>query len=230
MSASSPHWLRTKYPNIARILLLIRYELRSAAIHWKSKLSPHQRATLRRLRRTRGHKLNIASGPTKVGDWINVDVAPNADIRTDIRRPLPLPDESASLIFCEHFADHMNFPYEITRVMTECYRVLEPGGRVRIVVQDGPGLMRAYLDRNTSYFALDEKSEQTIMEAANYLTRTDDWRHFVYDFETLEKVLRKAGFSRILQCKYGESECADIALDSKDPRRALMSICVEAVK
>ena len=152
------------------------------------------------------------------------------DIRMDLRRRLPIPDGSASVVFCEHFCDHLNFPDEISRFLRECHRVLEPHGRARFVLYDAEGLMKACLERDTRYFEVAEEAKPTMMQAVNSLFRFNEFHQFLYDFETFEKVLGEAGFSRIQRCKYLESENPDIVLDYVLPSREVMSMYVEAVK
>src|SRR2546429_551580 len=49
-------------------------------------------------------RLNLASGHLPKQGWINVDLfGPVADLRLDLRRPLPFQDNSTSDIYIEHF-------------------------------------------------------------------------------------------------------------------------------
>src|ERR1700704_1458449 len=112
-------WLEEFHPNILRILQFVRYEIDSIKVHLAGKMSLRQSATLKRLRQSRGLKLNIAGGRTTFENWINIDVLPTADIRMDVRRRLPLSDQSVALIFSEHFFDSLNHPHEVGRLLTE---------------------------------------------------------------------------------------------------------------
>lgn len=49
----------------------------------------------------------------------------------DIRKPLPFKDGTVDKIRAEHLCEHMSGP-EFLRFLDECYRILKPGGRVRI--------------------------------------------------------------------------------------------------
>jgi predicted SAM-dependent methyltransferase len=222
--------LKTAHPDLVRIVRLAGYELATWVAHWRGRLSPRQRRTVRSLRPKRGLKLNIASGRASEPGWVNIDVSAAADIRMDLRRPMPLPERSAALIFCEHFCDHLSFPHEISRFLAECHRLLEPGGRARFVLHDAEGLVRAYLDRDAHYFEVAEQTWPTMAESINFLFRFNDFHQFLYDYETFERMLRLAGFARVERCKYLESSCRELLLDFVHPSREMMSMYVEAVK
>ncbi len=74
-------------------------------------------------------RLHLGSGPNYLEGWLNHD----RDI--DLRKPLPWPDGSAELIFCEHTIEHIAMP-EGMRFVEECYRVLKPGGTLRLSFPD----------------------------------------------------------------------------------------------
>lgn len=222
--------LKAKYPDLIRIFRLIAYEGELRVARYMGRLSVRQWHRLRSLRRNVHHKLNIASGCTRHPGWINIDASSGADVRMDLRRPIPLPDGCAALIFCEHFCDHLNFPDEIGRFLRECHRVLEQGGRARFVLHDATDLMRACVDGDLHYFEVAEVRRPTPMEAVNFLFRFEEGHQFLYDFETFERVLRQAGFGRIERCRYRSSTVESLVLDFEHPSREVMSMYVEAIK
>lgn len=219
-----------KYPGLVRIIRLARYELQSASVSFIGTVSPRSIASRRRLRKARGLRINIASGNEIKPGWINIDVSPSADIRMDIRKGLPLKNGSAALIFCEHFCDHISYPENITRFLAECHRVLEPGGRARFVLHDAANLMRAYVERDEHYFAATEEPHPTMIEIVNFHFRMNDFHQYMYDFDLFRSLLLKAGFSRVIRCKYLESENAEVILDMVHPTREIVSMYVEAIR
>jgi len=223
-------WLRENHPDLIRIIRLTLYELSAWASHLAGKISLLQWAKLKRLQSRRKLKLNIASGGVKFDGWVCIDVTPSADIRMDLRRRWPLPDGSASLIFCEHFCDHLNYPNAISKFLAECQRVLEPGGRARFVMHDAEDLARAFSTRDENYFKVALASEMTMAEDVNMLFRFNDLHQFLYDFETFENLLRKANFSEIIRCRFRQSEVPGLALDYQLPSREVMSMYIEAVR
>ncbi len=72
-------------------------------------------------------KLNIGSGSNTKPGWINLDLAASADVRMDLRDPLPFPDQSCDLIYSEHFLEHLSYPDESVPFLAECRRVLKTG-------------------------------------------------------------------------------------------------------
>ena len=74
-------------------------------------------------------KLHLGCGAHHIPGW------ENHDMEVDITQPLPFPTGSASLIFCEHCVEHITHQ-QAWRFFEECFRVLAPGGTVRIAVPD----------------------------------------------------------------------------------------------
>ncbi|SIT58126.1 hypothetical protein BQ8794_50228 [Mesorhizobium prunaredense] len=224
------NWLR-RNPDLIRILRLVKYEAEGLFAHVLGKLSLKQRRKLSELAKQRHLKLNFASGVVPRARWVNVDVIAQADIRMDLRRRIPLPDNCVQHIFCEHFCDHLQFPIAIGNFLKESFRVLEPGGRVRLVMHDMEGLAKAYLNRDQRYFTESGITLSTMAESVNLLFRFNDFHQFLYDFETFKMLLERAGFISIEKCSYRESRAGpELALDHDAPGRELMSMYIEAVK
>ena len=230
MRAMIKAWAYDRHPDIVRIFQLSRYELRGWIAHVAGLLSARQRALLARQRDVRGLRLNIASGGVRREGWICIDTCRQADIRMDLRCPLPFSDGAAALLFCEHFCDHLSFPVVISRFLAECHRVLEPGGRARFVMHDARGLARAYVEEDMSYFRTAEQIAPTLNESVNHLFRFNDFHQFLYDYETFERLLKQAGFSRVLRCGFRESEVRELVLDMDHPSREVMSMYIEAIR
>lgn len=80
-------------------------------------------------------KLNLGSGhvhlPQAEG-WINLDANPNTgcDVAAYVP-PLPFGDESLDHILASHFIEHVP---DTIALMNECWRVLKPGGTMKVFV------------------------------------------------------------------------------------------------
>lgn len=74
-------------------------------------------------------KLNVGCGGNILEGWRNHD----ADM--DITKPLPFPDNSVEFILAEHVIEHTSGP-DSFRFMCEAYRILKPGGVLRICVPE----------------------------------------------------------------------------------------------
>lgn len=91
--------------------------------------------------------LNVGCGTMLHPDWVNVDVAPSRrDVRRcDLTEGLPFPDRSFDACYCSHVLEHLE-PAQAERAVAEIYRVLRPGGVVRVVVPDLAAIAEHYLD------------------------------------------------------------------------------------
>lgn len=79
--------------------------------------------------RITGAKLNFGCGGLRKEGWENFDM------EVDISKPLPFPDNHASLIHAEHVVEHVT-PKQAWLFLEECKRVLKPGGVVRVACPD----------------------------------------------------------------------------------------------
>lgn len=79
--------------------------------------------------------------------WIGVDAVPSGpgDLAHDFSAgmPLPLADSSVKLIYSSHLLEHLT-DAEVQALLAEAHRVLEPGGRIRVVVPDLDTAIHAY--------------------------------------------------------------------------------------
>jgi len=100
-----------------------------------------------------GLKVNLGCGPLGRAGWINVDGYPidNTVLGLDLRNPLPFSDGFASHIHCEHFLEHLEFDQAL-RLMGECFRILQPGGSMRLILPDGGKYLKAYAEHDAAFF------------------------------------------------------------------------------
>ena len=83
-------------------------------------------------------KLNLGSHSKVIDGYKNVDVldVPNVDVRHDLTQfPWPFENDSVDEILMVEFLEHIPFKYT-HNVLTECYRILKPMGKVLIQVPD----------------------------------------------------------------------------------------------
>lgn len=186
------------------------------------------RHKLSQLRRRGGLKLNLGCADRPRKGWINVDALrfPGVDILLDLRRRLPFVDDSAGFIFMEHVLEHFDLD-DARRLLSECHRVLKPGGVMRLVVPDGEKYLRAYSEGNIRLIGQLRPGASTSMMAINDVF-LQGWQHkFTYDFETLALVCGEAGFRNLYRCKPKNGRFDEV-LDSED--REAESLYVEGVK
>ena len=196
----------------------------------------------RRNAQMRDVMVNVGAGGSGWPGWINIDAvaAPNIAICCDCRSRLPLPDGAARGVFSEHFLEHLDYDSEAPSFVRECFRVLRPGGTLRLVVPDAERYLRAYCEEGWApLIALrDLRPDQTDpwvqtrlktkMELVNVVFRQFGQHKFAYDLETLELLLRQAGFIRVERSSCGVSREPGMAIDQV--ARAHESLYVEASK
>jgi predicted SAM-dependent methyltransferase len=136
-------------------------------------------------------KLHLGCGTNRLAGWLNVGIP--GDIAHDLRKPLPIPDGSVRFIYSEHFIEHIT-PDEALIFFRECRRVLAPSGVMRVSTPDLRALASEYLAGRASSFSDEFWQPATPCRMLNEALRL--WGHqFVYDFDELDALLRKAGFT-----------------------------------
>jgi predicted SAM-dependent methyltransferase len=192
-------------------------ELKVAQIH---------RNGVRRARALRNRsdlKLNLGCGPDIKPGYVNIDLGDKADLRLDLREPLPFSGNSCSMVQSEHFLEHLSYPGDAMRFLAECFRVLRPGGIFRVGVPDSEWPIRAYA-RDPYYIEWfdyvrriypNSDWNSTDIECVNYSFHQGNEHKFGYDFDTLKRNLAMVGFSDIERVDF------DPSLDYEGSRYAL---------
>ena len=92
--------------------------------------------------------LNLGCGNRYHPDWINIDIAPQSVgvIAHDLSQGIPLPDNVCDVVYHSHVLEHIRRS-DVLPFMQECYRVLKPGGILRIAVPDLEKICRVYLKK-----------------------------------------------------------------------------------
>lgn len=161
-------------------------------------------------------KLHLGSGPVLLKGFLNIDLAKPADLRLDLRRKFPFKDSSMTFIFSEHVFEHLSYPYEITTLLKECYRVLKVNGKLYFNVPDFDRLIRSYYSdkRMFKVYRADLKARVKNFEDIDSWTDRDyldilvrQWgeHKYLYQYATFQRLLRSVGFRRVARrskCRY----------------------------
>ena len=194
-------------------------------------------------------KLNIGCGTSGIEGWVNIDNSPSIllsrvplgrqifrtpnwprDVRrADVRKRIPFPDSSVSCIYSSHTFEH--FTYEESRaVARECFRVLRPGGILRIVVPDLGIMVRDYLadpgDPMASHRFI---SRLLLTSSVRNLVHAGAHHKQMFDARSLVRMLQEAGFVAPELSTFGSSQIAEIAEVELESRRS-ESLYVEATR
>lgn len=170
-------------------------------------------------------RLQIGAGTSRRGGWLNTDIEPaNGLAFLDASKPFPLEDGTFHYVASEHVIEHLT--YDEGKVMlAESFRVLAPGGTVRIATPDLGVLIDLFKENKSKeaqrYLAdkvkqyrwpSDPKPETIILNL-----QMSSWGHkFLYDAETLMAALTRAGFVSAKKYTVGKSD--DPALEGMEAR------------
>ncbi len=176
--------------------------------------------------------LNVGPGSNIDDRFVNIDWQwrPGMDVCLDISKGIHFPDARFDGIFTEHCLEHISFP-ECIEVARDFFRMLVPGGRLRVILPDGGLYLDLYqkwkLGDRTPFPYLeaeglldleeDSRCGFTPMMAVNRIFRGYDHR-FAYDFETLEHLLGYVGFTDIRRVAFREGEDPVLLIDSETRR------------
>jgi predicted SAM-dependent methyltransferase len=199
------------------------------------RLRGDQRRTQRWAKARPGLRLHLGCGRRSVPGWLNVDAlaGTGVDLVLDIRRRLPFASGGAEFIYTEHMLEHLA-RNDADRLLAECYRVLVPGGRLRIGVPDAEIYLRAYVSEDRAFFGAAERLGgatrplRTPMEVINQMFRMGGAHKFAWDLQTLTQSLGEAGFKHVDKYAPGRASTPLLCLD--DPEHAFETLYVEAVK
>jgi len=137
----------------------------------------------------------------------------------DLSYSVPFGDNTIDCVFSSHFLEHLS-QRDGCRLVGEIYRVLKPGGRVRLSVPD-LGYALSLYDRGEkermlqNYFFVDHRG--------SYHSQ----HKYMYDFGILKSLLAEKGFVQIEKCTFHLGKSPDIELLDN---RLEDSLFVEAAK
>ncbi len=96
-------------------------------------------------------KLNVGCGRRFHPDWVNIDLRSTHKqvIECDVTQGLPFAADTFAAVYHSHILEHL-VPDEGKKLVEECFRVLEPGGILRIVIPDLERIARLYLQSHRS--------------------------------------------------------------------------------
>ena len=171
-------------------------------------------------------KLNIGCGDNTKDDYVNIDYSCKKCLHLDLRESLPFDDQSVSIVYSEHFLEHLLEQYAL-QFLRESYRILIPGGLFSVGVPDGQVLLESYANGQEikDFKILDLPDvfpgNPTRMQIVNLMFRGFGHK-YMYDYETLQRILTSIGFTNIYKRSF------DPSIDSEQRRD--WTIYVDAYK
>jgi predicted SAM-dependent methyltransferase len=154
----------------------------------------------------------------------------------DLRNGVPAADNSLDLAYHSHMLEHLSYQDGII-FLKECFRVLKPGGTMRILVPDLELWINAYVNNNTFFFDQYRRyggidPDIYVTKAAVFMGMLHNHEHRCgYDFESLKWLVEYVGFSDVKRTLYALGEVENLeVLESTDPLKTMESLCIECKK
>jgi len=177
-------------------------------------------------------KLHLGCGPRHIPGFVHVDILPAAHV--NIVGPvekLPMADCSVSLIYASHILEHFGRT-EYQGVLREWFRVLKPGGILRLAVPDFAACAALYYESG-----LTDRLTGLIGLLVGGQRDDYDFHKMIFDEDLLRLDLVQTGFTEVRRWDWRTTEHASFDdysqayiphLHKEDGR--LMSLNLEAVK
>jgi len=197
-----------------------------------------------------GPKLNLGCGTVQPPGWVNIDAShrawlaarlPHLDrllIRLgllpktefgpqvkihNLNKPLPYGDDTVACIYGGEVWEHFEYP-DAVRLTFECYRVLAPGGILRVSVPDGAEFWRRYLEMYKEALAQpsDRRRAEPLRKHVHayfdsictrkiYLRSMMHKHKWQFDEVQLVELFQEAGFCQVRRMSHHHSRVPDIA-------------------
>jgi predicted SAM-dependent methyltransferase len=138
-------------------------------------------------------RLHVGCGGRVLPGYTHVDVVPHehVDIIADVRRlPESFDEGSVDEIYACHVLEHVS-RHEVADVLAGMYRILAPGGTLRIAVPDIGKAMQMYVDKRVRLFP----DLYGLLWGGQ--RSPHDFHHAGFDSETLREMMRREGFESI---------------------------------
>lgn len=154
------------------------------------------RSSFKKLRSAK--RLHLGSGDKIIEDWANIDlVSKGKVIGLDLTKPLPVKSNSIKYVFSEHFVEHITLK-QAEAFLSECYRVLQENGVIRISTPSLEKFIEEYLAGKTKEWVDVGWEPNSPCKLLNEGLRS--WGHqHVYDANDLIELLEKAEFNKVVK-------------------------------
>ncbi|MDA2918665.1 methyltransferase domain-containing protein [Desulfobacterota bacterium AH_259_B03_O07] len=168
----------------------------------------------------------------------------------DVRKPIPFQDNSLSAIYASHLLEHL-YLEEAKHLLKECFRTLQPGGVLRMVVPDLRAIVLEYMgekpfgdssegmeaisraDRLNERLRLRKPEPPSGKIFYRIYTALKDFRSHkqMYDADSLIMYFKLSGFINVYEMQLHNSRIEEIE-KIEEAGRVLNGegICIEGIK
>lgn len=174
-------------------------------------------------------RINLGSYTVMSGfGWLNIDVINRPElyvfaeqngfqfVSMDCSRGLPFPNDSVEYIYSSHMIEHITVQ-EAEVLLASCYRVLKPGGVMRIAVPDLGKISHMY-STGTMKTAdeFNEPCKHAKSDAERFWLLLTENHKTAYDWPAMKSLCERAGFKRVALSEYQkgtlvfQEQCRDL--------------------
>lgn len=141
-------------------------------------------------------RLHLGCGKRYIPGFVHVDLDsfPHIDYQSDVAHLPMFQDESVSLIYSSHALEYFD-RIEVQEVLKEWWRVLRPGGILRVAVPDFEALVKVYQQYGDLGKVVGPLYGRIVIKTPDGEKAT--YHKTVYDFRALKDVLEQAGFGNV---------------------------------
>ena len=183
--------------------------------------------------------INLCSGEVMLDEYINIDLDLRSDLKLDLEKKL-IPFQNNSIDRVVMMSAINYFKYDrASIIIDDIYRILKPGGIIRVGVQDLELISKKYLDKDYKFFFQTNKNftqrfhGETLGDKINYFFYRggsgirSKHHKYMWDFNSLKFLFHKSGFEKIENKKFLDSNIPNI---DKIDNRPEMFFYLEARK
>ncbi|MGQ0628241.1 MAG: class I SAM-dependent methyltransferase [Phycisphaerales bacterium] len=155
----------------------------------------------------RGKFVQLGCGKEYIPGMINVEAnfQRKRDIWLDINVGLPFASNSIKGLYASHIMEHLTAARN-RAAYREFFRVLEPGGKLRILVPDLEYAINAYVSKDAPKFPEWPETYRSFGGKFNNFTLVCNQHFVLFDFSLMEEFLTEAGFTQVERKKTAESD------------------------
>jgi len=155
-------------------------------------------------------KLQLGSGLKLLDGWLNTDCSLvfKSPCFLDVTREFPIDDAQFDFVFTEHLIEHLTFK-EGQNLLRESFRVLKPGGKIRVACPDLMKVIGLYTapktDAREQYIkhCVDSSLADIGVYGECFVINNAvrNWGHkFLYDEPTMRLAMERVGFKDAVRC------------------------------